>query len=85
MIALLYDIGPPGGSIGAAAIVGGFLVLAALAYIVFRLMRKTVRIAIRLAIFAAIIIVGLLVAAGLFLYGGGGRGPVNPPAPQRTR
>jgi len=81
---LLFDIGPPGGSIGIAAIVGGFLVLAAIAYIIFRVLRKSVRIAFRLAIVAAILIIGLIGAMMYFTLGSGTGRPVRP-APQNTR
>jgi len=84
MTTLLFDIGPPGGSIGFGLMIGGFFVLAAIAYVIFRLLRKTVRIAFRLAIVAAILIIGLI-GASMFLYLGSGTGrPVGSP-PQRTR
>ncbi|HJS52455.1 MAG TPA: hypothetical protein VJ781_11185 [Pyrinomonadaceae bacterium] len=81
---VLFDIGPPGGSIGFGLMIGGFLVLAAIAYVIFRLLRKTVRIALRLAIVAAILIIGLIGGA-FFLMLGSGSGPVQRPATQRNR
>ena len=84
MSILLFDIGPPGGSIGIGIMIAGFFVLAAIAYVVFRLLRKTVRIAFRLAIVAAILIIGLI-GAGMFFILGSGRGTPARPAPQRTR
>ena len=81
---VLFDIGPPGGSVGFGLMIGGFLVLAAIAYVIFRLLRKTVRIAFRLAIVAAILIIGLIGGA-FFLMLGSGRGPVQRPATQRNR
>ena len=84
MSILLFDIGPPGGSIGIGIMIAGFFVLAAIAYVVFRLLRKTVRIAFRLAIVAAILIIGLI-GAGMFFFLGSGRGTPARPAPQHTR
>jgi len=84
MSILLFDIGPPGGSIGIGIMIAGFFVLAAIAYIVFRLLRKTVRIAFRLAIVAAILIIGLIGAGMFFFLGSGGGSPVRP-GPQRPR
>jgi hypothetical protein len=78
MISILFDIGPPGGSIGIAAIVGGFLVLSAIAYVIFRLLRKTVGMAIRLAIVAGILIIGLIAAIFFFSFGSGRGTPVRP-------
>lgn len=84
MSILLFDIGPPGGSIGIGIMIAGFFVLAAIAYVVFRLLRKTVRIAFRLAIVAAILIIGLI-GAMMFFYLGSGSGTPVRPAPQRAR
>jgi hypothetical protein len=84
MTTLLFDIGPPGGSAGIAAIVGAFFVLAAVAYVIFRLLRKTVRVAFRLAIVAAILMIGLLGAMFFFSLGSGTGRPVGSPPP-RTR
>jgi hypothetical protein len=84
MSILLFDIGPPGGSIGIGIMIAGFFVVAAIAYVVFRLLRKTVRIAFRLAIVAAILIIGLIGAMIFFSLGSGSGTPVRP-APQRTR
>ena len=84
MSTLLFDIGPPGGSIGIGIVIAGFFVLAAIAYVIFRLLRKTVRIAIRWAIVAAILIIGLIGAMMFLTFGSGSGRPVSTP-PQRTR
>ena len=84
MNVLLFDIGPPGGAIGLGVIIGGFFVLAAIAYVIFRLLRKTVRIAFRLAIVAALLVVGLI-AAGMFFYVGSGSGRPVRSVPANSR
>ena len=84
MSILLFDLGPPGGTVGVAAIIGAFFVLAAVAYVIFRLLRKTVGIAIRLAIVAALIIIGLIGVSIFFTLGSGTGKPGGSP-PQRTR
>ena len=51
---MLLDIAPEIGTAGIAAVVGFFLVFAAAAYIAFRVMKRTVRMALRMAIVAVI-------------------------------
>jgi hypothetical protein len=62
---LLFDIG----TIGVALLVCGIVAVTVIAYVAFRVLRRTVKMALRLAIAAAIIAVGL-VAVGYFLYYG---------------
>jgi hypothetical protein len=66
MTLLLFDVVPELGTTGIAAVVGFFLVFAAAAYIAFRLLRKTVRIAIRMAIVAVILLIAI--AGSIFIY-----------------
>jgi hypothetical protein len=66
MTILLLDIAPELGAVGIAAVVGFFLVFAAAAYIAFRALRKTVRIALRLTIVAIILLVALV--GSIYIY-----------------
>jgi len=77
MMPLLFDIGFPGGSTGAAAAVGIFFLVAAMAYVVFRLLRKTVRLAFRMAIVATILLTFVVGAMALFYLGPGTGKPVR--------
>ena len=59
---LILDVAPPAivGAIGLTAGVVFFFILAAVAYVIFRLLRKSVRMAFRMAIVAAILIIALI-------------------------
>lgn len=56
-INILLDIAPETGAIGIMAGVGFFLVFLAIAYIAFRLLRRTMKTAFRLAVVAVILLV----------------------------
>jgi len=80
----VFDIAPELGAVGAAAIVGVFLIFAAVAYVTFRLLRKTVKMAFRLAIVAAILLVALV--GSLFIYWNATKYTPRPrPQPTRSR
>jgi len=80
----LLDIGPPGGAIGVGVGIGFLFLAAAFAYVVFRMLRKTVKTAFRLAIVALILIVGFIGTMAFFYMGSGSAGKPTP-APARRR
>ena len=83
-VSFMLDIAPGIGSIGLAAIIGCFLIFAAVAYVAFRLLRKTVRMAFRLAIVAAILLAALV--GGILIYMNGTKPSPGPhPQPVRSR
>ena len=84
MMTILFDIGPPGGAIGLAAAAGFLLIAIAVAYVVFRMLRKTVKMAFRLAVVAVILLVGF-VGTLAFIYVGSPGSQKAPPAPTRRR
>jgi hypothetical protein len=74
--------------IGIFGIIGGvifFLVLAAAAYIAFRLMRKTVKIAIRMTIVAIILLVALVGCIAIYWKSGSSARPITKPTANRSR
>ena len=74
--------------IGIVLGVGFLLAALAAAYIVFRMLRKTVKMAFRIAIVAAILVIGLVgTVAFFYMSSGGGRGapPRGRPAANRQR
>lgn len=84
MMALLMDIAAPGGgAIFAGAGILLFIALAAVAFIAFRIFRKTMKMAFRLALLAAILFVAVVGSVGVWLLGPANNGPR--PVPQRTR
>jgi len=77
---------PEIGTFAIVAGVGAFLLLAAVAYIVFRLTRKTVKMAVRLAIVAVILLVALVGSIAVYWKSGSGSKQPRPrPSPARTR
>ena len=66
MTIFLLDISSELGTAGIAAVVGFFLVFAAAAYVAFRVMKKTVRMALRMAIVALILLIAL--AGSIYIY-----------------
>lgn len=75
--------------VGTFAIVAGvvaFLLLAAVAYIVFRLTRKTVKMAIRLTIVAVILLIALVGSIAVYWKSGWSGNQTRPrPSPTRAR
>jgi uncharacterized membrane protein len=79
------DIGPPGGSMGAIAGIAFFLICIAAAFIAFRLLKKTLKFAVRIIVVFTILAIGLFGTLAWFYIGTGGNGPRNRPIPARTR
>jgi hypothetical protein len=67
-IEMLLDIAPAAGAVGIAAGVGFFLVCVAVAYIAFRLLRKTMKMAFRLAVVAVILFVAAAGSMSIFWF-----------------
>lgn len=80
----LFDIGFPGGSIGAGVAIGFLFLSGAVAYVAYRLLRKTVKLALRLAIVAVILTIGFVGTMAFFYMGSGSAGR-SVPAPSRRR
>ena len=84
MTFLLIDVMPELGAVGITAVVGFFLVFAAVAYIAFRLLKRTVRMALRMAIVAVILVVAL--AGSILIYWKGtSSSTTSRPRPTPTR
>ena len=82
----LLDVAPVGGGIAIFAGVAFFLVLAAVAFVAFLLLRKTLKMAFRLLIVAVIMVVAIAGSIALFMFGGGSK-PTRPdrPRPVQTK
>ena len=76
---------PEIGTVGLAAGAGFFLILVAVAYIAFRMLKKTVRIALRMAIVAAILLIALVGGIAIYWKGSSSTSPGLKPAATRTR
>jgi hypothetical protein len=81
---LLFDVGVPGGgALLAGAGIVFVIALAAVAYIAFRIFRKTMKMAFRMAVLAAVLIFALAGSIGLWWFGTSK--PALRTVPQRTR
>ena len=80
--ALLLDIAPIGGGVGISAGIIFFLVLAAVALVMYKVLKRTVKMAVRMMIVTAILLIAIVGGLVLFLTGGffgsSGKGPVRP-------
>lgn len=78
---VLLDIVPPfgGGAVGTAIAMSVFFIFAAVAFFVYRILKRSVKMAIRMIIAALILLIGVVGSLALLTIGGGGRGPVRPP------
>ena len=83
MTAFLFDVAPEAGALGLVAGVGFFLVFVAVAYVAFRIFRKTMKMAFRLAIVAGILLVAIAGSITIFWFGSSK--PARPPRPNPTR
>lgn len=84
---LLFDVAPIGGGIGAIVGIAFFLVFAAVAFIAYKMLKRTVKMAVRMTIVVAILLIALVgsVALLMFSYSGGSR-PARPtPTTQKPR
>jgi hypothetical protein len=85
-VSLMFDVSPVAGGIGAAVGIGFFLVLAAVAFIAFKMLKRTVKMAVRMVIVGIILVVALVGGIALLMFSGGGSGPgKTPPAQQKSR
>jgi hypothetical protein len=83
---ILLDVAPEVSTAGIAIGVGFFLAFVAVAYIAFRIMRRTMKMALRLAIVGAILLVACIGGISIYWFSSGkpARTP-RPPAPTRSR
>ena len=77
---VLLDIAPAAGAVGIAAGVGFFLVFLAVAYIAFRLLRRTMKMAFRLAVAAVILFVAAAGSMTIFWFSKNRSPRPRPPA-----
>lgn len=68
---LLFDAGIPGGTTTLIAIVGLFFILVAAAYVMFRILRKTMRMAFRMAMVVSVMFTFLVGGVAFYWFGTG--------------
>lgn len=85
MMMLFLDLSPIGGGIGVFAAVAFFLVLGAAAFIAFKLLKKSVKMAFRMVIVAVILAVAIAGSLALWLVGSSKPTTRPQPRPAQTR
>lgn len=80
---IFLDAAPVGGGIGVIAAVAFFLVFAAVAFIAFKMLKKTVKMAFRMAIVAVILVIAI--AGGIAFWWLGSSKPTHPDRPRPTQ
>ena len=77
------DLGPLAGGVGVFAAVAFFLIFLAVAFIAFKMLKRTVKMAFRIAVVAVILAVAVAGSIALWAFSGGGR--TERPRPTRPR
>ena len=83
---IFLDLAPDGGGVGVFAAVASFLILAAVAFIAFKLLKKTLKMAFRMAIAGVILVIAI--AGSISFWWLGSSKPSRPeprPRPARTK
>ena len=80
---LLLDIGVPGGTTTIIAGIGLFFILAAAAYVMFRILRKSVKMAFRMAMVVTVLFTFVIGGVALYWFGTGTAS--KPTRPERSR
>ena len=81
---ILFDIAPLGGGLGIGLAVFFFLACLAVSFIVFKMLKRTVKMAIRMVIVAVILFVALIGTVAFLTLGSSGSSSVKQPA-KKTR
>ncbi len=76
---MMLDIAPSGGVIGAVVAVSFFLVLAGAAYIAFKALKKTAKMAIRMLIVSIILVIAVVGSISLWYFSSDATPRLKPP------
>jgi peptidoglycan/LPS O-acetylase OafA/YrhL len=77
---MLFDVSPLAGGIGIGLAVAFFLLFALFAFIAFRMLKKTFKMAVRMAIVAVIMLIAVIGGIALLLFSSSGTSkPARPP------
>lgn len=80
---LLLDVAPVASGVGIAAAAIFFLIFAAMAFVAFKMLKRTVKMAFRIAVVAIILAVAVAGSIALWAFSGGGSS--ERPRPTRPR
>jgi hypothetical protein len=80
---LLFDVAPLGG-IGVFLGIAFFFIFVAVAFVAYKLLKKTVKMAVRITIVVVILLIALVGSIALLLFAMPSRGPKGPPVTTPT-
>ena len=80
---MLLDIAPSGGMVGAIVAGAFFLVLAGAAYVAFKALKKTAKMAVRMIVVVLILIIGVAGGLSLWWFSSDTTPKLKPPANRR--
>ena len=80
---ILLDVAPSGGVVGAVVAAAFFLVLAGAAYIAFKALKKTAKMAIRMVVVVVILVVAVVGSLSLWYFSSDATPKLKPPADRR--
>jgi cytochrome bd-type quinol oxidase subunit 2 len=80
---ILLDIAPSSGMIGAVVAVSFFLILAGAAYIAFKALKKTAKMAVRMIVVVMILVIAVVGSISLWYFSSDATPKLKPPANRR--
>ena len=83
MMTILLDAAPLGGGVGLSAGAAFFLIFAAIAFLAFKALKKTVKMAFRMVIVAFILVIAIVGSIAFYFLGTGS--PSRPERPRQTQ
>ncbi len=84
-LALFLDVAPTGGTIGVIVAVSFLLVFLGVAFVAFKALKKTVKMAFRMAIVSLILVIAIIGSFSLWYFSGGGSPKLKPPVSRPAR
>ena len=84
-LAVFLDIAPTGGTIGVVVAAAFFLVFIGLAFVAFKALKRTVKMAFRMAVVSIILLIAVIGSFSLWYFSGGGSPKLKPPVSRPVR
>ncbi len=83
LLTLLLDPAPSVGTMGIIVAAAFFLVFAGVAFVAYKALKKTVKMAFRMAVVAVILVIAVIGSLTLWYFSGSGTPKLKPPANRR--
>ncbi len=80
---LFFDVAPSGGTIGAVVAVSFLLVFLGVAFVAFKALKKTVKMAFRMAVVGVILLIAIAGSISLWYFSSGGSPKLKPPVERK--